>query len=138
MEIIGEILFEIIGWLFQFLGELILQIIGEAIAELIGHSVKEPFRRPKPIHPWLAAMGYLIFGGIAGALSLLLLPNLFIGTQWLRVANVALSPLAAGVIMAFVGSWWRKHDKEVIRLDSFAYGFCFALSMSLVRFIWGH
>jgi hypothetical protein len=138
MEIIGEILFEILGWIFQFLGELILQMIVEAVAELVGHSIKEPFRRPESVHPWLAAIGYFIFGGIAGGLSLLLFPNLFIETKWLRVANIALSPLAAGLIMSLVGSWRRKHEKELIRLDSFAYGFCFALSMSFVRFIWGH
>jgi hypothetical protein len=61
-----EYIFELI---FQFLGELVLQIVGEALAELIGHSVKEPFRRPEPVRPWMAVIGYLIFGAVAGAAS---------------------------------------------------------------------
>lgn len=138
MEIIAEVLFQILGWLLQLVGEIILQVIGEAIAELIGHSVREPFRRPKPIHPWLAAIGYAIFGALAGALSLWLMPSLFIEAQWLRVTNVIITPVLAGILMAWVGAWRRKHDKEVIRLDSFAYGWCFALAMALVRFVWGH
>jgi hypothetical protein len=129
-----EIIFEII---FQFLGEMLLQIIGEAIAELFGHSVKEPFRRSKPVHPWLAVIGYIIFGAIAGVLSLWLFPSLFIKVEWLRIANLILTPIVSGIVMARIGSWRRKHERETIRLDSFFYGFCFALSMAFVRFTWG-
>ncbi len=138
MEIIAEIILQILRWTLQCLGELFLQIIGEAIAEFIGHSIKEPFRRPKPLHPWLAAIGYLIFGGIAGGLSLWALSDLFIKNRWLRLANLLFTPLVAGLVMAWIGSWRRKHEKEVIRLETFAYSFLFALSMSLVRFVWGH
>ena len=138
MEIITEVLLQILGWLLQLIGEIILQVIGETIAELIGHSVREPFRRPTPIHPWLAAISYAIFGALAGVLSLWLLPSLFIKVHWLRVINVIITPILAGIIMAWFGTWRRKHEKEVIRLDSFAYGWCFAIAMALVRFAWGH
>jgi hypothetical protein len=138
MEIIAEIIIQILLWILQLGGELILQIIGEAIAELIGHSIKEPFRRPEPIHPWLALVGYAIFGSLAGGLSLWLLPKLYIEPHWLRLINLALSPLIAGLLMAWIGRVRRRHGKDVIRLDSFAYGFFFALFMGLVRFTWGH
>jgi hypothetical protein len=39
--------------------------------------------------------------------------------------------------MASVGAWRRRRELETIRLDSFAYGFCFAFFMALVRFAWG-
>jgi hypothetical protein len=135
VEIIAEIVLQILGWAFQFFGELLLQMIGEAIAELIGHSLKEPFRRPQPAHPALAAFGTLIFGAVAGAISLLIFPDLFIKLEWLRVLNLALTPLAAGALMAWIGRWRRRHEKEVIRLESFAYGFCFAFAMALVRHV---
>ena len=73
------------GWLFQLVGEFLLQIASEAIAELIGHSMREPFRRSQPIRPWLAGIGYAIFGAVAGGLSLWLLPDLFIEARWLRL-----------------------------------------------------
>jgi len=138
VEIIAEIIFQIVWWIAQFLGELLLQVFGELIAELIGRSVKEPFRRPKPIHPWLAAIGYGIFGAIAGTISLWVLPSLFISAEWLRIVNLIATPLVAGLIMGRLGAWREMKDQETIRLDTFSYGFLFALSMALVRFSWGH
>ena len=137
MEIIAEIILQVLGWIFQFLGELLLQMVFEAIAELFGHSVAEPFRRPRPVRPWLAAIGYLFFGAVAGGVTVWLFPQLFIEAQWLRVANLLLTPLAAGLLMEAIGSWRERRDKEVLRLESFAYGFCFALGMAVVRFAFG-
>lgn len=138
MEIVVEIIIQIAGWVVQLLGELLLQFFGELIAELIGRSVREPFRRPKPVHPTLAAIGYSIFGAIAGAVSLWILPALFISVEWLRIVNLITTPIAAGLMMARLGAWREKRDQETIRLDTFAYGFIFALAMALVRFVWGH
>jgi hypothetical protein len=137
VEIIIELIFQALGFIVQVLGEMLLQFIGEAIAELIGHSIKEPFRRPKPVHPWLAATGYFIFGAVAGSVSLWLLPNHFIDANWLRLANLLLTPIVSGLVMAKIGSWRLKQEKEVIRLETFTYGFCFAFSMALVRYAFG-
>ena len=137
MEIIGELLLQILGWIFQILCELALQVVFEAMVELFGHAVKEPFRRPRPVHPWLAAVGYLIFGAAAGGLTNWLVPVLFIKVQWLQVANLVLTPLAAGLIMQAIGSWRKHREKEVLRLESFTYGFCFAFAMAVVRYAFG-
>jgi sterol desaturase/sphingolipid hydroxylase (fatty acid hydroxylase superfamily) len=138
VEFIAEIIIQIVWGILQFLGELLLQAFFELIAELIGRSVKEPFRRPKPVNPWFAAFGYIIFGVAAGGLSLWLVPALFISSQWLRIANLILTPVVAGLLMDRLGAWREKKDQETIRLDTFSYGFLFALSMALVRFTWGH
>lgn len=137
MEIIAEIVLQVLGWIFQLLGELLLQVTLEAIAGLFGHAVKEPFRRPRPVRPWLAALGYLIFGAVAGAFTVWLLPELFITTQWLRAANLLLTPLVAGLTMEAIGSWRGSRGKEVLKLESFAYGFCFAFAMAVVRYAFG-
>jgi hypothetical protein len=138
MEVIAEIILQAFGWVLQVFGELLLQLVFEALAELIGHSVKEPFRRPHPVRPWLAAIGYLIFGTAAGGLSIWLVPDLFIKAQWLRGANLLLTPLAAGFIMEAIGSWRALHEKEVLRLETFAYGFCFAFAIAVVRYVLGN
>lgn len=136
MEFIGEILLEALLALWQVLGEVFLQTIGEMIVEVVGHGMRETFRRPKPLAPWLAVIGYLAWGAIVGALSLWLFRGHFIQSQWLRLANLFLTPIVAGLIMAKVGAWRRSRDQEPIRLDSFAYGFAFAFGMALVRYIW--
>lgn len=136
MEFIVEILLEALVALWQVLGEVFLQTVGEMIVEVIDHGMRETFRKPKPLAPWLAAIGYLAWGAIFGALSLWLFQSHFIQSQWLRLANLFLTPIVAGLIMAKVGAWRRKRDQEPIRLDSFAYGVAFAFGMALVRYIW--
>ena len=138
VEIVAELILRVILWIVQLFGELLLQAFGELIAELIGRSVKEPFRRPQPVHPWLAVIGYGIFGAIAGAISLWVLPSLFISAEWLRIVNLILTPVLAGLMMERLGAWRENKDQERIRLDTFGYAYVFALSMALVRFTWGH
>ncbi len=138
MEILFEILVRILWWIIQFIGEAVLQIFGEALFELGFRSLREPFRRPRPLHPVLAAFGYLLFGLIAGGLSLWIFPVLFIDATWLRVVNVVLTPIVAGFAMSVLGSYRRRRGQEIIRLDTFSYGALFALGMAVVRFIWGH
>lgn len=137
MEIIVELILQVLGWVFQFLGELLLQILFEAVAELLGHSLIEPFRRKEPMNAWLAGIGYALYGCIAGGLSLLIIPNLFISASWLRVTNLVLTPILAGLIMSYLGARRRKREKQTIRLETFSYGFVFALAMAIIRFISG-
>jgi hypothetical protein len=137
VEIIAEVVIQVLGWILQLLGELLVQVVFEAIAELIGHGVRRPFERSEPVRPWLAALGYVLFGAAAGAISLWLLPDLFIEKGWLRWVNVIVTPIAAGGIMSAIGAWRRHRDMRVIRLDFFAYGYCFALAMAVVRLAWG-
>lgn len=132
MEIIAEILLALL----QVLGELFLQIIFEGLAELGVRSVREPFRKPKPMHPILASLGYIMFGSLAGGLSLLIFPNSFIGPEWLKVLNLLGTPVVAGSLMAALGFWRRRKEQELIRLDRFGYGFLFAFAMATVRFLW--
>ena len=136
MEILAEVLLQVLWGLIEFLGELLLQACGELIAEAIGHLLKGPFRHSRPIRPRLAAIAYCIFGAAVGAMSLWLVPALLISTHWLRIANLILTPVISGLVMARLGAWRKGRDEETIRLDTFAYGFLFALAMALVRFSW--
>lgn len=130
-----ELIIEVILALLQLFPELVLQIVFEVLAEIGFRRASEPFRRP--VRPWLAALGYAIFGAIAGGLSLWLYPTLFIDTDRWRMLNLVLTPIAVGALMATVGVWRRRRGEALIRLDRFAYGYIFALAMALVRFVWG-
>ena len=128
-----EILFEV---LFQFVGELLLQVFAETLFEVGLQSIAEPFRR-RP-DPWLAACGYVVFGLIAGALSLWMFPALFIASHAGRTAGLLLTPVLAGGAMTLLGAWRRRRGDELIRLDRFAYGYLFALAMAAMRYGLGH
>lgn len=136
-----EILAEVALWLLGAVGEILLEILGQAAFELLAEfglrSLAEPLRRPKPIHPILATFGYAIYGAAAGGLSLVVLPQLFIKGQALQIANLIITPALCGLLMGFKGSLRKKWDKDIIPLDSFLYGFVFALAMAGVRYIRG-
>jgi hypothetical protein len=124
-----EIIFEFV---FSFLGEFLLQVLGELFLNIGLHSLAEPFRREP--NPWLAAIGYLVFGAVLGGVSLLVFPDYLVASKSLRVANAVLSPIAAGLSMAAMGKWRAKRGQDVLRIDKFSYGYLFALSLGLVRF----
>ena len=131
-----EVLLEILLYVASFLGELLLQAVLEALAE-VGVRLVGRVLQSRPASPWRAAFGYLLLGAATGGISLLLLPKLFIQAPVIRWLNLALSPLGCGLTMAVLGGLLRKHERETIRLDTFTYGFLFALSMAIVRFWWG-
>ena len=122
-----------IEFLFEVVGEFLLQAIVEALVELGLHSLAEPFRRPP--NPWLAALGYTMFGAAAGGLSLLLFPSHLVAGQAWRVANLLVTPAAVGGLMCLMGAWRGRRGDTVLRIDRFAYGYLFALSLALVRFL---
>ncbi len=128
-----EALFEL---LFQFVGELLLQVIAEILFELGLRSLGAPFSRAP--NPYLATLGYVLFGAIAGAMSLWAFPVLFIHSSTGRVINVVVTPLVAGAAMAAIGAWRTAKGQRTILLDRFAYGFLFALVMALVRLRFGN
>jgi|KBSSwiStaDraftv2_1062776.scaffolds.fasta_scaffold1140798_2 hypothetical protein len=118
--------------LFQFVGELVLQVLFEAVAELGFHSLKETFRRPG--NPVLSAIGFFLWGLMAGGISLLFLPRSFITNQSLRILNLAVTPLAAGGIMMLIGKLRERRGQDLVGLDRFGYAVAFAFAMALVRY----
>lgn len=123
MEIIFELLFE---GLF-YLG-------GELIVELGFRSLSETVAPRKERNPILAGIGYALLGLIAGGLSLLIFPEPLVRSGRFHGINVLVSPAIAGLGMAGLGWLLKRSGKRRLRIDSFVYGFIFALPVSLVRF----
>ncbi|KQZ41484.1 DUF2537 domain-containing protein [Duganella sp. Root1480D1] len=122
-----------IEFLFELIGEFLIQVVVEALVELGFHSFEGASRRP--LNPWVAGLGYAIFGAIAGGITLWLLPDHLVRNEVLRKLNLLITPLAAGGMMCLMGAWRVRRGDDVLRIDRFAYGYLFALSLALVRFI---
>ena len=120
-------------FLFEILGEFLLQAIVEFFVELSVHAGWKPTR--KPTNQWVAGIGYTIFGAILGWLSLLVFPSYLVTSEAMRILNLVLTPVAAGLLMCAMGAWRARRGDEVLRIDRFAYGYLFALALALVRFI---
>lgn len=116
----------------QIIGEFLLQVLGEALAELGFHSLAEPFR--KPPNPWLAAVGYFLFGAIFGGISLWIVSTHLVTSEHWRIVNLIVTPLAVGLGMSAVGAWRARRGQPVLRIDRFSYGYLFALSFALIRY----
>lgn len=122
--------------LFELFGEILIQFIAEALAEAGMHTLKD--MRNTEANPWLAGLGYALFGAIAGGITVWLLPNHMVHSEPLRKLNLLVTPLAAGGMMALLGAWRARRGDSVLRIDRFAYGYVFALSLALVRFVFAH
>jgi len=118
-------------FLFEILGEFLLQAFGEALLEIGLHALAEPFRRAPS--PWLAILGYLLFGAVLGGVSLLLFPHYLVPPPW-RLVNLFATPFAVGGLMVLMGQWRARRGEEVLRINRFVYGFLFAASLAAVRY----
>lgn len=127
MEVIFEFLFSVVG-------ELLLQIIVEVLIELGSNGLANTLIERKDRNPYLAFVGYCIFGAIAGAISLWIIPHQIIESETFALANLFFTPIIAGLLMSFMGYIRKSKGKEIIRLDSFIYGFIFAFFMALIRY----
>ncbi len=135
MEIILEILLGLFGFILEAAFEILAQLFFEMAAAIGLRSLTEPFRRPRPINPILAGIGYALYGAFAGGLSLLI-PKVFTAPVWLKLLNLIATPIVCGYIMAKVGQIRERRGQKVMRIDTFFYGYIFALSMAVVRLIW--
>ena len=130
MEVIFEFLFTVVG-------ELLLQIIVEVLIELGFNGVANTILERKERNPYLAFVGYCIFGAIAGLISLWVVPHQIIESETFALVNLFFTPIVAGILMSYMGYVRKRKGKDIIRLDSFLYGFIFAFFMGLIRYNFG-
>ena len=129
MEFILEV---ILQCCFEFL----LQLFTEVFCELGFQSFAEVFKDRRLQNPWLAGPGYFMLGAAAGGISLIIFKATLIHDSTIRVLNLFLTPVLAGLLMTLIGWWRRKKGQYLVRLDRFGYGFLFAFGMALVRFLY--
>jgi len=130
-----EIILGVLISCFESAAEMFLQVIFQFLAEFMGVNVAGYFRRSTDASPTFSAIGYLLYGTLVGGVGFLLIPNLFILPHWVRIANLILTPIVCGMIMASWGKHKRRFGRKVIKLDSFWYGFLFALAMVSSRYV---
>lgn len=118
------------------LWEIGLQVTGELLIELGFHSIGEPFRRRSRADPAFAAIGAVLLGAAAGALTSLMWPVRIFRPGPLPGASLLLSPLVTGVVMERYGQWRDDRGRARSFLATFWGGALFAFSMALVRFLW--
>ena len=125
-----ELLFHILGALAATLFEVFLEIASEAMVDVVSRVLVKASSSPS-----LAATGYLAMGMIAGGFSTILFPHPFFHPSRFHGISLLISPFVTGSVMALVGQALRRQGKESVRIESFSYGFTFALGMAFIRLI---
>jgi hypothetical protein len=129
-----ELLAGLLSAIFEILAEAFIQVICEAIVSLISRSIRNVVEESEAVSPILAAAGYLLLGFACGGVSVFLFPHPLIHPSKIHGISLLISPVVTGLIMAQVGLLRRRKDQRAVRIESFWYGFTFALGMVLVRF----
>ena len=126
---------ELAALVIQIVVEVGLQIFGAAGIDWATGASERRDDKEEAGCGWLLI--FALLGGACGGLSLVVVPKLLLPTFGLRVANLVVSPLAAGGLSYLIakhvwaaGQWPPRHH--------FWRGFWFALAFGLIRFAYVH
>ncbi len=81
---------------------------------------------------------YFLIGCAVGGISLLMLPNIWLPNPTLRVANLLIAPIAAGLIGVWSSKWFYRNRKDVDPNDHFMPGVLFSFAVAAIRFTYIH
>jgi hypothetical protein len=129
-----ELILALLSGVGEILLEVVLQAIGEALTALIIRSVRNVVRESITISPVFAAAGYLLLGVGFGAISVHIFPHHIFQPFRIHGISLIVSPFITGLIMWQIGLARRRKGEDTVRIESFWYGFTFALGVALVRF----
>jgi hypothetical protein len=118
----------------ELLFEVFFQVVVEAIVALIVRSIRNVFEVSNPVNPIPAAIGYLLLGVAFGIASLRLFPHPLVHSSKFHGISMVVSPVITGLVMSQVGIVLRRKGKQAVRIESFGYGFIFALGLAIIRF----
>jgi hypothetical protein len=104
------------------------------LAELGIRSVGNSLGIDRPKNFLMSLIGYVILAALAGFISLYIFKHQIIANDNLRILNLIVTPFIAGYLMHLKGKYLISKNKPTIRLDSFWYGYAFALVFGAVRF----
>jgi len=130
-----ELLGAILAAFAELLGELIVELIMGLITAALSRLLRLLFVSTKRIGPVLSTAMFALAGLGAGLLSAWLFPHPIVPPSSFRGLSLVISPLVTGALMGFMGRGIRRRGRRSVAIESFRYGFIFALTMALVRFV---
>ena len=83
---------------------------------------------------WAVLFLYFLIGSGVGWVSVLILPSMWLHSSGLRIANLLIAPLTAGLIGVLSSRWFYRNRSDVEPKDHFLPGFLFSFAVAAVRF----
>ena len=135
-----ELLTAIVGAILEFLLEAFLELIAASVLDLVSRALLGLFEGLAEIltdNRVLRTFTYALSGALAGALSVMILPHPLIHREHhtgFHGISLLISPIVTGLALSAIGGILRRLGKKVTPIETFGYGFAFALGMALIRF----
>jgi hypothetical protein len=130
-----ELLSAILGFVAELLLEVFFQVVLEAAAALVMRFIRTLVQGTHALSPSMAIAAYFLAGIACGGVSVLVFPHHLIHPSRIHGISLLISPLVTGFVMSLVGAVRRRRGKETVRIESFGYGFTFALGMAVIRLL---
>jgi hypothetical protein len=131
---VEDILLAFLEPLFELLAEVLVEMAFGLLLSFVWRKVRAARWKSRRISLWLILPFLGAVGAAVGWISILAIPFPIFRTGTFRGLSLMLSPLATGLVMAFIGSNLRRRKEMPAPLESFSGGFTFAFGMALVRF----
>ena len=129
-----DLLVALVLWLQELLFEAFLQFLAGVLLDLLERLLGRELDEAAFKNTLFSTLGYGLLGVSMGWLSLLFFPQHIVRHSHIPGISLLLSPLMTGFMMSLIGSALRRRDKKVTQIESFGYGFAFAMGMALIRF----
>jgi hypothetical protein len=113
----------------QFLIELFLQFFFEVFADAVWRQFPEPARHV------IKGTLFVLLSTLMAWVSTVFLPTSLIAPMELRILYLILGPMMIGLAMAWIGRWFEKSEKTRSGLETFSFGWLFAFTFALTRFL---
>lgn len=122
-------------FLLEFLLEFVVEVLVQGAFELGFRGLAEPFRKERQVSTAWALFSYVLLGAVGGAISVWLFPMHVLKHPLAQYVNLIITPIALGLAFEWLGHRRESKGKQKMLLDRFSYGFVFALTMGLIRFV---
>jgi hypothetical protein len=130
-----DLLAGVLAAIAEVLFEAIFEIAFEGLASLLIRAIATFLKTVSGVKPVATTLAHLMLGALVGFLSAVAYPHPLIHPSRFHGVSVIASPLITGMVMSQLGRLLRNLGKRVMPIESFGYGFVFAIAMALVRFL---
>jgi hypothetical protein len=126
---------DLLAVILEAIAEAFLAIAGEFLISLLARVFKGLLKAILELGPLATAVCVLLLGTASGACSVILFPHPLVHPTKMHGVSLIISPILAGFVMSQFGRLLRNRGARTIQIESFVYGFAFALATAVVRFV---